>query len=139
MNSPAENPGQSTQSGTSRSSVEIDLRASDRRLRLALEAAGAIAFVWDVTTDSVTRYFSKEPALPQTSEHVGTIADVRRCIHIEDLDAFNSNLAASLAGGSEYHNVYRVVRPDGTIRNLEEFGYIDRASDGKPMRLTVCR
>ncbi len=35
-----------------------------------------------------------------------------------------------------YHNVYRVVRPDGTIRNLEEFGYIDRASDGKPMRLT---
>ena len=126
----------SLQDITDRKNAEAELQAGERRLRLALEAAGAIAFVWNVPDDSVTRYFSREPALPANSERVGTLNEVRAHIHPEDLPHFDSRLAACLACGSDYRNAYRVVRPDGTTANLEEYGYLDRAADGSPSRLT---
>ena len=120
---------------TTRKQVDGALRESERRLRLALEAAGAISFEWDVKSNSVTRYFSIEPTLPITAERVGTLDDVRVRVHPEDLEDFDARLAACLTEGSEYRNGYRVVRPDGTIANLEEYGYLDRAADGSPLRL----
>ena len=116
--------------------AEMELQASERRLRLALEAAGAIAFAWDIPTDTVTRYFSKEPALPATSEQVGTLAEVRAQIHPDDLVAFDRSLSDSMSHGTEYTNRYRVLRSDGSIACLEEFGFLDRAPDGAPLRLT---
>jgi PAS domain S-box-containing protein len=122
---------------TARKQADALLRASEERLRLALEAAGAIAFVWDVPSDAVTRYFSKEPALPVTAEHVGTLTEVRQRIHPDDLAGFDRRLKACLDEGSDYHNAYRVVRPDGTTAFLDEHGFLERAADGSPLRLTA--
>lgn len=121
---------------TDRKKAEAELQASERRLRLALESAGAIAFTWEIPSDAVTRYFSKEPSLPATSERVGNISEVRSRIHPDDLPHFDSCLQNCLAEGTEYRNAYRVVRSDGTIVHLEEYGYLDRASDGSPLQLT---
>ncbi|HRF00858.1 MAG TPA: PAS domain-containing protein [Pirellulaceae bacterium] len=121
---------------TTRRQADAALRGSERRLRLALEAAGAIAFTWDVPRDVVTRYFSTEPALPVTSQQPVTLDDVRARVHPDDLDEFDANLAACLASGSEYRNSYRVIRPDGTVACLEEYGYLDRDDEGKPSGLT---
>eukprot|EP00456_Euglypha_rotunda_P059495 TRINITY_DN496_c1_g2_i1.p1 TRINITY_DN496_c1_g2~~TRINITY_DN496_c1_g2_i1.p1 ORF type:complete len:1455 (+),score=354.03 TRINITY_DN496_c1_g2_i1:10962-15326(+) len=121
---------------TDRVRAEAALRASERRLRLALEAAGAVAFMWDVKNDVVTRYFSTEPALPVTAEKVSTLNDVRAQIHHDDLSTFNTRLSACLAEGAEYRNSYRVVRPDGSTASLEEYGYLDRADDGSALSLT---
>ena len=121
---------------TASKQVDETLRASERRLRLVLEAAGSIAFTWDIANDVVTRYFSNEPALPVTAERLGTLNDVRAHIHPDDLPEFDSRLAACMAGGAEYRNEYRVVRPDGAIVSLEEYGYFDRAADGSPLCLT---
>ena len=117
---------------TNRVRAEEALRASERRLRLALEAAGSIAFTWDIQNDAVTRYFSTEPGLPVTRETVGTLNEVRNQIHPDDLSLFDARLSACLNDGVEY----RIVRPDGTIACLEESGYLDRASDGTPLALT---
>lgn len=121
---------------TARKRVDDALRASEQRLRLVLEAAGSIAFTWDIPNDAVTRYFSNEPALPVTAERLGTLNDVRKHVHPDDLPEFDSRLAACLASGAEYRNGYRVVRPDGAIITLEEYGYLDRAVDGSPLCLT---
>lgn len=121
---------------TNRVRAEEALRASERRLRLALEAAGSIAFTWDIAKDEVTRYFSTEPALPVTEEQLGTLNAVRKHVHPDDLAKFDSQLSACLAGGVEYRNGYRVVRPGGATVTLEEYGYLDRAADGTPLCLT---
>ena len=121
---------------TARKQVDDALRASERRLRLALEAAGSIAFTWHIPHDAVTRYFSNEPALPVTAERLGTLNDVRKHVHPDDLPEFDSRLSACLASGAEYRNEFRVVRPDGAIVTLEEYGYLDRAADGSPLCLT---
>ena len=121
---------------TNRKYAERELQASERRLRLALEAAGAVAFDWNVPEDIVTRYFSNEPALPATGERLWTLNEVRARIHPEDLHQFDTQLQASLDSGTEYRNAYRIVRADGSAANLEEYGYVDRAPDGSPLRLT---
>ncbi|MFO1001909.1 MAG: PAS domain S-box protein [Planctomycetaceae bacterium] len=121
---------------TNRVEAEAALRDSERRLRLALEAASSVAFTWDVPNDAVTRYFSTEPALPVTAERTGTLNGVRQHIHPEDLPEFDSRLSACLAGGTEYRNSYRVIRADGTIVTKEEYGYLDRSADGSPLSLT---
>ena len=115
---------------TDRKRAEGELLASERRLRLALEAAGAISFTWDVKGDIVTRYFSTEPALPVTSERLGTLAEVCERVHPDDRARFEARVFECLAAGTEYRNEYRVVRPDGTIACLEDFGFLDRAADG---------
>ena len=121
---------------TDRVRAEEALRESERRLRLALESAGAIAFMWDIRRVAVTRFFSTEPALPITAEHLGTLNDVRTHIHHDDLAGFDSRLWACMSEGTEYRNAFRVVRPDGTTVSLEEYGYIDRTADGTALCLT---
>ena len=121
---------------TDRVRAEEALRESDRRLRLALEAAGAIAFTWDIRNDTVTRYFSTEPTLSVTVENLGTLNEVRAQIHPEDLAGFDGRLQACISAGSDYRNQFRVVRADGSSANLEEFGYLDRDTDGSPLFLS---
>lgn len=121
---------------TNRVEAENALRDSERRLRLALEAASSVAFTWDIPNDSVTRSFSTEPALPVTVERPGTLNAFRQQVHPDDLPDFDARLSACLARGTEYRNSYRVVRPDGTVVTKEEYGYLDRAEDGSPLSLT---
>ena len=121
---------------TERKQAEVAIRESEARLRVALSAAAAIAFVWDAATDSVVRYFSTEPALPTNPHAPEPAAAVRAKVHPDDRELFDAGVAACLADGSEYHNLYRVVRPDGTTRWLEEWGTLDRDRTNRPMRLT---
>ena len=124
----------SLQEITDRKRAEAELQASERRLRLALESAGAVAFIWDIPSDVVTRYYSSEPALPPTAAE--TLNGFRANIHPNDLPRFDAVMAACLAAGSEYHNEYRLIRPDGTVVHLEDRGFLDRADDGSPLALT---
>lgn len=121
---------------TTRKRAEAALVESERRFRLALEAAGAFEFTIDIKTDAVTRHFSKEPALPITGDQGGTLDDVRMRIHPDDLANFDLRLSACLASGTKYQNSCRVIRPDGTIAYIESHGYLDRAEDGSPLSLT---
>ncbi len=125
----------SLQDITDRKRVEAELHATQQRLGLALQAAGAVAFVWDVPNDAVSRYFSREPALPIT-ERIGKLDDVRARVHPDDLTQFDTRLQACLAEGTDYRNEYRVIRDDGTVAYLEEYGVLDRGTDGKPVCLT---
>jgi PAS domain S-box-containing protein len=121
---------------TDRKQAETELRQSEERLRLALSAATAVAFVWDAATDSVVRYFSTEPALPVNPHAPESVTAVRANVHPDDRERFDAGIAACLADGSEYRNLYRVARPDGTVRWLEEWGTLDRDRTGLPVRLT---
>lgn len=115
---------------------EAALRESEERLRIALQAAGAIAFFWDAASDSVTRFYSTEPALPTNIGSPEPVAAVRARVHPDDRDAFDAGVEACIVRGGEYRNLYRIVRPDGSTRWLEEWGSLERDAAGAPLRLT---
>ncbi|MGB4710549.1 MAG: PAS domain S-box protein [Fuerstiella sp.] len=121
---------------TERKRAEDAIRESEARLRIALSAATAVAFVWDAATGSVSRYFSTEPALPMNLHAPESVAAVRARVHPDDREQFDAGIAACLADGSDYRNLYRVVRPDGTTRWLEEWGTLESDPAGLPVCLT---
>ena len=122
---------------TERKRAEQSLRESEARLRVALEAAGAVAFSWDVAAGHVVRHYSVEPALPANIDAPESAAEVRARVHPDDRPAFDAGVAACIEGsGSDYRNLFRVVRPDGTFVWLEEWGHLERDADGAPLRLT---
>ena len=110
--------------------AEIAFKETESRLEVALQAASAIAFVWDAKLDRVTRYFSTEPALPVNQMNPETVAQVRSRVHPDDLQLFDAGVNSVLANGSSYRNLFRIIRPDSTIRWLEEWGYLERSCDG---------
>ena len=121
---------------TERKRAEVALREGEARLRVALEAAGAVAFVWDAEADRSTRYYSTEPALPVNVGRPETLAEVRSRVLPDDREAFDAGMAACVAGGQDYRNVYRVLRPDGSVGWLEEWGHPERDASGRLVRLT---
>jgi two-component system, cell cycle sensor histidine kinase and response regulator CckA len=120
---------------TDRKRAEIALRESEKRLRVALEAASSIAFEWDVKSDSLTRYYSVEPTLPANMEHTERVADVWARVHPDDQATFAANVQACLECGNDYRGLYRVIRSDGSVVWLEEWGTLERSADGEPLRL----
>lgn len=121
---------------TGRKLIEAALHDSEERLRVALSAASAAAFVWDTKADSLTRYYSTEPALPVNLGKPEKIEAVYNRIHPDDRAQFEARVNSCLARGNEYRNLYRVVRPGGLIRWMEAWGTLERDTDGSPQRLT---
>lgn len=121
---------------TERRRADAELRDSEERLRVALMAASSVAFVWDADSDTVTRYFSSEPALPANAHIREVLADVLARVHPDDRAVFQAGVDACLASGNIYRNLYRIVRPDGTHRWLQEYGSLTRDALGRPLRLT---
>lgn len=117
--------------------TEKALRESDGRLRLALEAAYAISFDWDIERNEVHRFVSFEPALgPTDGDRPATFEDVCEVVHPEDRELFTSSVRAALEReDGRYQSEFRVLRPDGEVVWLSERGRVARDEEGRPVRL----
>jgi PAS domain S-box-containing protein len=121
---------------TDRKRIELGLRDRDATLHLALDAAYAIAFTWNIEEDRVRRLHSSEPILPANENGPSRLADVVAAIHPDDRVLFRSAIDTALATpGLPYRSRFRILRPGGTVRWLEEWGRVEREPDGTPSRL----
>jgi PAS domain S-box-containing protein len=122
---------------TERTKIEAALRESEERLRLALEAAYAVSFEWDIRRNQVRRIMSNEVALAVTpAEAPETSEDVVSVVHPDDRDLFRANVAAALADENGiYQSEHRIVRPDGQVVWLAERGCVKRDPAGQPVSL----
>lgn len=101
---------------TERKLVEAQLRASEQRHRLALDAAQAGTFeisldvdVPPIVTPEVLRLYGFPPgATPK-------ISDYQERIHPDDREVVRASLARSIEERVGYHAEYRVVRPSGEV------------------------
>ncbi len=108
----------------------------ETRLQTSLHSVIATSFEWEIASDKFVRHFSKEPALPVNRDLPESLKQVRTVVHPNDLIAFDAAFNSVLAKGSDYHNLFRVIRPDHTIVWLEEWGQLERYGDGTPQKLT---
>jgi len=119
--------------------AELDqLRTSEERLDLALEAAGIAVWEWNVLSDKITwskgieQIFGLKPG-----EFEGSYEAFVTPIHPDDRAAVDdtvSRIFASLA--PDYCLEYRVLWPDGSIHWVEAKGRVYRDPLGRPVQVT---
>lgn len=121
---------------TERKRLEQAVVDRDSTLQLALDAAYAIAFVWDIRTNAVRRLFSSEASLPATTDGADTLESVMQAIWPEDRETFLANVRASFGHPDGlYRNEFRLSQGNGDIHWITEWGKLERNKTGEPARL----
>jgi PAS domain S-box-containing protein len=121
---------------SARQQAETARRAQEQRLRLALEAATAGSFDWDITTGAIVLSPEHFTLLGLDPGNVTlTYQDWLDRIHPEDISQLEAALDHSLAERRDIDLEYRVVRPDGTIRWINGRGHTFYNAAGEPVRM----
>jgi len=111
-------------------------RESLARLDLSLEAGGLGTWDWDVATGQVTWSAGLEAIAglePGTSDRTGvTVLDA---VPEPDRDRVRVGLVEAARTGRDYHDEFRLVRPDGELRWVETRGRVVASHDGTPLRM----
>ena len=112
------------------------LRDHDEVLQLALQTNGMGLWVWDLQkgelhwSDEVYRIVGLEPGTVKPA-----LSNWLQFIHPDDADRVRQAVTLSQRGGTDYHQLYRVRWPDGTLRWVESKGKSQYDSTGKVMRV----
>ena len=122
---------------TARRAAEADLRASEGRLRLALEAGHMGTFDWDIGTGRIVwskshyelfGYDGSDP-FPVEFRHFSDR------VHPDDRARVEAKVQAAMVGRNEYMDEWRVLLPDGSVRWVFGHGRFEFGPDGKAVRM----
>jgi PAS domain S-box-containing protein len=111
------------------------LRESEERLRLALQAARAGAWRWDIATGAMDwseEYYAllgREPGACPPSYALWI-----EQVHPDDRDRVAASMQRTLQEHQEFHLDFRIRRADGTIRWVSRRGRVLSAPGGQPAR-----
>jgi PAS domain S-box-containing protein len=117
----------------------LDLAAARDQLVLAAEAAQLGIWSWmlgDDVMDWNDRMFCLYD-LPESLNHSGQLYNHWRSrVHPDDISTTETSLEAAINGQGKYNPVFRVLRPDGSIRYVQAGAYVERNAGGKATRIT---
>lgn len=122
-----------TRDVTDRKQVEEELADSRERLQAALDGSGAATYRWNIQTDDVDwdetldAFFGLPPG-----ETVKTLDQVIAGVHPDDRGEVVERCQRCAESGTDFSMEFRVVRPDGTIRWLDDKGKTFFDDSGKP-------
>ncbi|MEP6789910.1 MAG: ATP-binding protein [Ramlibacter sp.] len=117
-------------------SAEAALRASEERLRMAVEAGGVGIWDWDIVNNRVTwsdRVYAIHGMAPGSD--TGGLEGFRARVHPDDRDRVESAMRQALAGGPAYEIEFRAPMADGSIRWIATQSHLVRGADGRPLRM----
>lgn len=110
--------------------------ASERRMRIAQQAAHAGTWEWDLKTGEVIRSPEVEElygCAPGKSEP--TLDWWKAHLSEDDLKRSEKQVEQMIAEKSDYHAEYQITRDDGVKRWIEAFGRVFFDEQGKPVRV----
>jgi PAS domain S-box-containing protein len=121
---------------TDRNKTEETLRATEERLRLALEAAHIGTFDWEVTTNRLisSRWYEELWGF-KAGEFSGRDDAFLERIHPEDRPAISAELNRCIAACEPFVSEFRVIWPDGSVHWLLIRGEFSFDNSGKPLQL----
>ena len=122
---------------TERKLMEVALRESEQRFRLAVQAGKMYAIDWDVATDVVIRSDEATHIHRLTGEpgYKMTHRQLMARVHPEDRAAFSNSIAELTPRNPNSQISFRVLRPDGSVLWLERSGHAFFDSQGKMVRM----
>jgi PAS domain S-box-containing protein len=114
--------------------AEEALRLSERRVRLALEAAELVAWEWDLGTDQLT-YLQpdrEDGDIPRPR----TLGQLLEMISPEERERVAQAVRDCLESGVGLDTEFHVVCRDGSRKTIRERGAVIRDRRGRPIRIT---
>ncbi len=121
---------------TERRRAQAELRDSEERLRLALDAAHLGTFDWDVPRNRIVWSRRHEELWGvEPGEFGGTYEAFSQRVHPEDLPAINAAVARSVADAVPLRSEFRVVWPDASVHWILWAGEFTFGSGGEPLRM----
>lgn len=112
------------------------LRASEDRLRLAVEASHIGIWEWDITSGRVSWDAKKHDIFGLADgSFAGTTEAFFELVYPDDRAALQTALAEALQRGVPYENEFRITGAAGGVRWISNLGQISRDKDGRPVRM----
>jgi len=114
-----------------------NLSHTQERLALTLRSAGIAVWSWQITPNIVEadENCSVQFGLP-IGQFPKTVEGFAACVHPEDRERVQQEVAAAVQHGAEYKTEFRIVWPEGTVRILATRGKVYYGQGGQPERLT---
>jgi PAS domain S-box-containing protein len=120
---------------TDRKTIELDLRNSEERLRLALEAAGMAVWDWDMRSgQDVWNAQSYRMIGYEPGEIAPGFETWQRHIHPDDRDTVTAQYKRSLELGTDVANENRIIDRFGNVKWVAARGRTVCDPSGRPMR-----
>lgn len=112
------------------------LRASEERLRLAIDAAKMGSWDWDLRTNDILWTPYQEVMLGfQQSTGRRSYSDFRKRLHPDDMERVEAVVRKAIENRTDYSCDFRVVWPDGSIHWISSLGRLILDAEGTPIRM----
>lgn len=116
---------------TGRKQAEEELKSMARRLRLATDSAHLAVWDWNVRDNAMLwddrmyeMYGIEKDKVPLRVEMWVN------SLHPDDRERATGECQAALRGEKDFDTVFRICRPDGTVRHIKANGLVIRGADG---------
>jgi PAS domain S-box-containing protein len=107
------------------------------RLHVAMAAANAVGWDWDVRTGRDAWFGDLQTMFGLPGEiYEGRVEDFRQRVHPDDRELVWRAVADSRQHRTPYRAQFRVVRTDGQLRWVDAVGAFQYASNGEAVRMT---
>ncbi|MBW4522001.1 MAG: PAS domain S-box protein [Scytolyngbya sp. HA4215-MV1] len=119
-----------------RQQVEVELRESEERLRVALEASRMGLWDWNIQTGHISWSKNLEALFGlESGEFDGSFEMFANRLHPDDRERVLAAVDDAVTTGADYVIEFRIVYPDGTIRWALTQGKVFYDLDGRPIRM----
>ncbi len=121
---------------TERKQTEEQLKQVSARLKLAARAGGVGVWDYDLVGNILVwdaQMFSLYGL--QEKDFSGAYEAWQKGLHPDDRQRGDAEIRMAIEGEKEFDTEFRVVRPDGTIRNIRALAIVQRDDAGTPLHM----
>jgi PAS domain S-box-containing protein len=120
---------------TERKNLEESLKSINERFVLAITAATISVWEHDFITDiiQIDDNFNKIYGNTQGNYQI-EFNQFNKFIHPDDVEIIKINIEEAIKSGKNMNFEFRIIRPDGNIRNISAYGKIVKDKTNKPIK-----
>jgi PAS domain S-box-containing protein len=118
---------------TERKRAEEELRESERRLEVALEAAKLGSCHLNFRANELTSSAAHKANFGRAPDDHFTYEDLIETVHPDDRERVIERIEQTIQNREEYQDEYRVIWPDGSLHWIAARGHRVYGADGQPL------